>query len=238
MYGGQFVQRSGWYVNQTFFRVGVQPLSLELLDDVCPAELAAKVAAWGDAEVKHQAERARLMALVDGLPRPDIAPDERTYWRNVKLGEEKAYVALRRRAGQLRRAVVNEIESITRKDFGFRAVGDGWISESILFNIVRRLFPNEEIIRHHRPDWLDGLELDIFVPTHNLAIEYQGQQHFRAVSLWGGEGALRRLQERDAIKASVCAKRGVKLVAVDFTEPLTREHVESRLRLPQERSAR
>lgn len=230
MYGGQFVQRFGWYVNQTFFRVGVRPLSLEPLQNVCPAELSQKIEAWREVEVQHQAEHARLIALVEGPPRSDTSADERTYWHNVKHGEEKAYVALRRRAGQLKQAVINEIESITRKDFGFRAVGDGWISESMLFNIVKRLLPHDEIIRHHRPDWLQGLELDIFIPARNLGVEYQGQQHFRAVPAWGGEAALHHLQRRDVVKATICHQRGIALVAVDYTEPLTEEHVQGRLR--------
>ena len=169
------------------------------------------------------------MTLVEGPARADISRDERTHWRNVKRGEEDRYVELRRRAGQLRQVVLNEAESLTRKDFGFRAVGDGWISESILFNIVKRLFPGQEIVRHHRPDWLNGLELDIFVPACRLAIEYQGQQHFRAVAAWGGEGALRGVQERDRKKAGLCAREGIKLVLVDFTEPLTQEHIQGRL---------
>ena len=229
MYGGRFVQAFGWYVNQTFFRLGIQPLSLCYLEDVCPIEVATKIRAWQVVEAEHQSERTRLMSLVYGPARQDIAPDERTYWSNVKFGEEERYVTLRRRAGQLRQAVINEVESVTRKDFGFRAVGDGWISESIVFNIVKRLFANDEVIRHHRPDWLNGLELDIFIPAHKLAIEYQGQQHFRAIQAWGGESSLRLLQGRDARKAKLCAREGIRLIAIDYTEPLNQEHIESRI---------
>jgi hypothetical protein len=231
MYGGQFMQMFGWYVNQTFFRMGIQPLSLGFLEGVCPDEIVQKIAGWRQVESEHQTELSRLMDLVHGEPRDDIASDEPTYWSNVKLGEEKRYVTLRRRAGRLRQAVFNELESITRKDFGFRAVGDGWISESILFNIVKGLFPDDEIWRHHRPDWLGGLELDIFVPRCRLAIEYQGQQHFRAVTAWGGEGALRELQQRDADKARTCSRKRVRLVTIDYTEPLSRDHIAARLQL-------
>jgi hypothetical protein len=237
MYGGQFMQLFGWYVNQTFFRLGVGPGSLRYLRGVSPNEIVEKIVAWDEVEKKHQAERARLMTLVNGIPREDIGPDEVTYWSNVKLGEEKEFERLRRRAGQLRQAIINEIESITRKDFGFRAVGDGWISESILFNIVKGLLPGQQMLRHHRPDWLGGLELDIFVPGCGLAIEYQGQQHFRAVEAWGGAGALKLLQRRDTEKARVCLSRGIRLVTVDYTEPLGRDHIAARLELPPDTTA-
>jgi hypothetical protein len=48
-------------VNQTFFRVGVRPFSLEPLQNVCPAELNQKIEAWREVEVQHQAEHARLI---------------------------------------------------------------------------------------------------------------------------------------------------------------------------------
>ncbi len=231
MYGGQFLQKFGWYVNQTFLRLGLRPGDLDYLEDSCPSKLAQKVLVWREVEREHQAERARLLALAEGPARSEISPDEPTYWRNVRMGEEDRFVALRREAGRLRQAVLNDVESTTRQDFGFRAVGDGWISESILFNVVRRLLPDDTILRHHRPDWLEGLELDIFIPARMLGIEYQGQQHFHSVSVWGGDTALKSQQQRDARKAELCAGHGVRLITVDYTEPLDETHVAERLRV-------
>jgi hypothetical protein len=83
---------------------------------------------------------------------------------------------------------------------------------------------------------LTGLMAWSSIPSFRRAISRSsthGQQHFHAVSVWGGE-ADTRCRNVLQIKASVCAKRrGVELVAVDDTEPPTQEHVESRLRRPQ-----
>ena len=108
-------------------------------------------------------------------------------------------------------------------------IGEGWISESLLAKIVAQLFPEEEAVRHLRPDWLDGLEIDIWLPERRLAIEYQGQQHFHPVEAWGGAAALSAVQARDARKARLCAELGVHLVTIDYTEPLTEKHVAARL---------
>lgn len=125
------------------------------------------------------------------------------------------------------RSVARFAENATRQEFGVAPVGEGWVSESLLAKIVAELLPDEEIVRHIRPDWLEGLELDIWLPGHKTGIEYQGQQHFHAIKAWGGQKALDGVRERDTRKARLCAELGIRLVTVDYTEPLTHEHVRS-----------
>jgi len=135
----------------------------------------------------------------------------------------------KKRRDQLERRLKNAIENLTREEFGFRKVGKAWVSETLLYQIVSRLFARYEVIHHHRPDWLDGLELDIFVPELQLGIEYQGQQHFHPIAAWGGVAALRTLQRRDQEKRMKCEAAGVTLVEVDYTEPLTEDYIRKRL---------
>jgi hypothetical protein len=99
------------------------------------------------------------------------------------------------------------------------------VSETLLYQIVSRLVRPERVLRHFRPDWLEGLELDLYLPDRRLAIEYQGQQHFYPIAAWGGIGALKGLRRRDAKKARACQQNGVRLVTFDYTEPLTDDHV-------------
>jgi ribosomal protein S18 len=76
-------------------------------------------------------------------------------------------------------------------------------SESRLFDIVKELFPNYIIERAIRPDFLEGLEIDIYLPQLKLAIEYQGKQHYEVVEFWGGKDALNKRQVNDAKKAYI-----------------------------------
>jgi len=140
-----------------------------------------------------------------------------------------AYRSLLKHSEQLDRRLANVYENITRVEFGFRKIGEAWVSESMLFNIVSRLFPDEPLIRHHRPDWLEGLELDIYVPSRGLAFEYQGQQHFHPIRAWGGPKALEAMQVRDARKRQICEQSNCDLIAIDYTEPLTEQHVADRI---------
>lgn len=130
---------------------------------------------------------------------------------------------------KIRRDVERFVENSTRAEFGIFPIGEGWVSESLLAKIVAQVFFGEDLIRHLRPDWLEGLELDIWLPGRKLAIEYQGQQHFHPIEAWGGTDALTALQARDVRKAELCTALGIRLVAVDYTEPLTEAHVASRL---------
>ncbi|WP_252898792.1 hypothetical protein [Secundilactobacillus odoratitofui] len=41
---------------------------------------------------------------------------------------------------------------------------------------------------------------DIYFPKYKIALEYQGAQHFEAISIFGGEAGLKNAQERDKRK--------------------------------------
>lgn len=223
MYEGEFRQRYGWYINQTCLRFGVMPDLDRFLPDVCPPEYQQRLL---------ELEAAREAALRRRLRANEIASGPN--WQSLYTGENvhirKEERASNSRESHLRRELANLFEDITREEFGYRKVGEGWVSETLLFQIVSRVLRGHEILRHFRPEWLEGLELDIYVPSLRLAIEYQGQQHFQAVEAWGGELALQALQERDARKADLCRSLGIRLTTFTYMEPLTDEYVEKILR--------
>lgn len=228
MYGGKFKQYYGWYIRQQYLHLGILK-NQGYLEDKCPDEIIELLEAKNEAAEEVHTERMKLNEMVRGPKRDDIADDEITFWHNVKLSEAETYKRLDKKSRTLHRKLSNKIENIVRQEFAFRKVGDGWISESILFKVVSRLFPENEIKRHYRPVWLDGLELDIYVPQHHLAFEYQGQQHYHPIKAWGGKKALLEVQKRDSKKSHICQERGINLVKVDYTEPLTEKHIRERL---------
>lgn len=46
--------------------------------------------------------------------------------------------------------------------------------ETQITDYIKSICPDIEIIRSYRPFWLNGKELDLFLPEYNLAIEYNG----------------------------------------------------------------
>lgn len=77
----------------------------------------------------------------------------------------------------------------------------------------------ESPLENHRPDWLFGLELDLYYPHSRVAFEFQGDHHFTS-GIFGGDEELRKVQANDAHKARLCAMRGVdlrKVIAAHLT---------------------
>jgi len=64
------------------------------------------------------------------------------------------------------------------------------------------------------------LKLDFYLPAQNIAIEYQGEQHFNPVKKFGGVEALKLIQERDRIKKELCEAHGIKIEYITYKENL------------------
>lgn len=123
-----------------------------------------------------------------------------------------------------------EVENAVRRAVGHYEKGNRWTSETILYQLIESRYGDEYTIeRHHRPDWLDGLELDIFLEEAGVGIEYQGVQHYEAVEHWGGEESLEERQGRDERTRELCAEHGVTLVEVRHDEELSEELIESKI---------
>ena len=82
-------------------------------------------------------------------------------------------------------------------------------------------FLGHNVLENYRPKLLltnDGskpLDFDIFIPSLNLAFEYQGLQHYTAVrSLNAHRHA--QAQARDQIKLELCRKEGITLVVIPY----------------------
>ena len=114
-----------------------------------------------------------------------------------------------------------QAENIVRQTNCVPLIGQGWVSETELYNLVKDLVSPLEVLQHARLPWLGNQHLDIYVPDHNLAIEYMGEQHFRAIEFFGGEKAFQKRKELDNRKACLCRQNGVKLVYVTADDEMS-----------------
>jgi hypothetical protein len=62
------------------------------------------------------------------------------------------------------------------------------------------------------------LKFDFYLTKHNLAIEYNGQQHYYAIDYWGGDLALAETKIRDKIKIQYCLEKGIRLLIIPYSE--------------------
>lgn len=140
-----------------------------------------------------------------------------SWWNNLCSTE---YVRLQEES-ELIIEFWKEAENEVREHHGLPRIGEGWVSEATLLQLVKDTFPNDRVVRHARPSWLGRQHLDIFLPTRNVAIEHQGKQHFVPVDFFGGWDGLHKAQKRDKRKRELCAQNGVMLIYCRYDEPIT-----------------
>lgn len=73
------------------------------------------------------------------------------------------------------------------------------------------------------------LRFDFYLPDENLCIEYQGQQHYYPIKLFGGDEYFSNLQRHDQIKRDYCNNNGIKLLEIPYTYD-TKEKIEQFLK--------
>lgn len=105
-----------------------------------------------------------------------------------------------------------------------------WIREAEMYQVIKKIFPDDVVFREASPSWLGRQRLDVFLPQRALALEYQGEQHYQAVSAFGGAEALARTIERDALKKRLCEENAIDLVYVRYCDSLSVASLKHRLR--------
>lgn len=217
-----FLQHFGWYFRVALYAAGLSPdgdFSVPMLDselrELVQVEPVATRRQLGEFQTRHHlgwGALDRAAGLFDECY-PGMAE-----MRRLKR-------TLNEQTDQMQRFVEERI----RRSIGFPPHGKTGGSELILFWIVRALFHPREVIHHARPSFLDGLELDIFIPTLELAIEYQGEQHYQPFSHLGGARHFRQVRQRDAKKIALCKTRGIDLRFFTVADKLTEDYVAGRL---------
>lgn len=142
------------------------------------------------------------------------APRGRIFSVNIDVGFNNVESLL---AGHIALA-----EDAFRRDRSIPEIGaSGWISELALLDLFRALWPNAE--HQWRPWFLGRQSIDIYIPEVNLAVEYQGQQHYEPVALFGGEEGFKNAQFRDERKRRLLGANKVRLLEWRYDAPITRE---------------
>lgn len=96
-----------------------------------------------------------------------------------------------------------------------------WKRENSMASLIARHFP--DVHREYSPQWLGGQRIDAFVPSINVAFEYQGEQHHQAIDYFGGVDGFIKTKERDQRKRLLCDQNGVILIEWHYYERLTED---------------
>lgn len=130
-----------------------------------------------------------------------------------------------------------DAENKVREMLGVPKIGEGWLNETQLFKIISFIFSSHSVVREASPDWLGKQRLDVYIPELSIAVEYQGEQHFKPIELFGGAPGLKATRDRDKRKKTLCDANNVKLIYFRYDDELSVEAVEKKLKRYMPKSA-
>lgn len=71
---------------------------------------------------------------------------------------------------------------------------------------------NIQYIWQYKPEWLKPKSIDFYIPLLKVAIECQGEQHYRPIKFYGGDIKYKKQVENDLTKAQKCINNEVNLI--------------------------
>jgi hypothetical protein len=107
-----------------------------------------------------------------------------------------------------------ESENKYRETKNIPKIGENWVEETLLYYKIKEDFPFLQVVQHARPDFLGQQHYDIYIPKIKLAIEYQGEQHFKPIEYFGGVEAFEKQNKRDERKSFISNKNNITLIYV------------------------
>ena len=98
-------------------------------------------------------------------------------------------------------------------------VSTRWKSEFELYVLIQSYY--FDAIFQYKTDWLGTQSIDIFIPSLNVGVEYQGKQHYEKVELFGGEKGFEETRKRDEQKKIKCKQNEVILLEWPYTDDIS-----------------
>lgn len=136
---------------------------------------------------------------------------------------------IEKECGELFRKNKNYVENLVRGEFGYKPIGEMWVNETILYKLVKEMFPKSEVIHHYRGSELEGLEIDVYIKDKKIGFEYNGLQHYKPIKHFGGKESLKKTKERDKRKLELCESLGIELHVIKYDETISKNLIKSRL---------
>jgi hypothetical protein len=102
-----------------------------------------------------------------------------------------------------------------------------WQKEFELYLTVKRMFP--QAVFQYRAPWLGLQSLDIYIPSKKIAIEYQGEQHYHPVDIFGGGQGYKETVARDKIKLEKCQNNDIKVIYWKYSTPINADNLRTAL---------
>lgn len=101
--------------------------------------------------------------------------------------------------------------------------GCGVCNESKGERIIKDSLTNENILFERQKTFIGCkykrvLPFDFYLKDYNICIEFDGLQHYKPISTWGGEKNFKYVKKRDKIKNEYCKHNGIKLYRIKYND--------------------
>lgn len=106
-------------------------------------------------------------------------------------------------------------------------------TEFIVISRISKILNDTDYIMHKKFNWLINpktqakLHLDAYFPKYNLAIEYDGQQHFEQVKFFSS--SLEERQYRDKLKDQLCKEHNITLLRIAYNDDLSEQALRKKI---------
>jgi len=116
-------------------------------------------------------------------------------------------------------------ENEIRMDFGLKISGTRFNEDLLFKSICQRFGDKYRVVSQGSPIWLKPQKFDIYFPELNVAVEYQGEQHFKPVN-FSGKGDVFTLeqfeqnQKRDELKRKKCKENDCTLLEMRYDDDM------------------
>lgn len=90
-----------------------------------------------------------------------------------------------------------------------------WLDNNNVKYISQKIFKD---CRNEKP-----LPFDFYLPDYNTLIEYDGEQHYRAVEYFGGQNGFEKRIKCDKIKNDYCKNNGISLLRIPYFKNVEEE---------------
>lgn len=93
------------------------------------------------------------------------------------------------------------------------------VGQTKLFNRLKESFPKEEIlfeVGNKIVPWLIKQRFDIYFPKYNIAVEYNGKQHYVPIKCFGGRLGFEKQKYLDTLKKEKCKNNNCYLFEVRY----------------------
>ena len=110
-----------------------------------------------------------------------------------------------------------------RYDVHLSGCGCGICNISIGESVIMNYLKNNNIIYVYEKKFSDckninALSFDFYLPDLNIAIEFDGIQHYESIDYFGGYDKLEYTQKCDAIKNTYCINNNIKLIRIKYSD--------------------